>query len=143
LVLLACNIITRNIDNVNDKENTVTDEEIFSILCSASLNDSDSNTLNEDSSRNILNDRTLFEHNYSIPKSISVLHIAFINVCGLCSKLINPDFIDFINQYNIVCFAETKLDAFDKPLVVVILINGLIERYMYSKESLGGGLVCL
>jgi len=64
-----CNIFTRNIDIVNDEENTGTDEENSSILSFASLNDSDSNTLNEDSSHNIFNDLTFFYHNFCIPRS--------------------------------------------------------------------------
>ena len=38
------------------------------------------------------------------------IDICFINVGGLKKKILYPEFIDFINDYDIVCMAETKCD---------------------------------
>lgn len=37
-----------------------------------------------------------------------------MNVCGLQSKLLNPDFITFVKKYDILLFQETKTDIYDK-----------------------------
>ena len=42
------------------------------------------------------------------------LKIGTINVCGLKSKMNYPEFTKFIEQYDIVCILETKLDKYDK-----------------------------
>ena len=35
-------------------------------------------------------------------------------MCGIKSKLLNPDFELFINKYDIIVFVETKTDEFDE-----------------------------
>ena len=42
--------------------------------------------------------------------SLSVLKIVGLNVCGLASKLQNPEFIEFIQENDISCLTETKTD---------------------------------
>ena len=37
-----------------------------------------------------------------------------MNVCELVSKLKNPDFVEFITAYDIICLVETKLDQYDE-----------------------------
>ena len=37
-----------------------------------------------------------------------------MNVCELASKLKNPDIVEFITAYDIICLAETKLDQYDE-----------------------------
>ena len=37
-----------------------------------------------------------------------------MNVCQLASKLKNPDIVEFITVYDIICLAETKLDQYDE-----------------------------
>ena len=52
----------------------------------------------------------LHDHNYlSDNQSMSYYKCAFVNVCGLYSKLKVPDFIEFVNKYDIVALAETKI----------------------------------
>ncbi len=60
---------------------------------------------------NIQNLNCVNDHSYQ--DNIHPINIAFINVCGLTKKLQYPDFIDYINKYDIVCIAETKLDDID------------------------------
>ena len=51
----------------------------------------------------------LHDHNYlSDNQSMPYYKCAFVNVCGLYSKLKVPDFIEFVNKYDIVALAETK-----------------------------------
>ena len=57
----------------------------------------------------------LLGHSYSIkPNKITIQFIA-VNVCGLSSKMTNPDFMDQIKNYDIVSLSETKLDDADNP----------------------------
>ena len=55
------------------------------------------------------------DHNYVNvnAKSYCNINIVSLNVCGLVSKLVSPEFITFINSYDIVCLQETKFDIYD------------------------------
>ena len=68
------------------------------------------------------------------------VNIVYLNVCGLKTRLCFPIFLHFINQYDILCFVETKLDDIDK-----IDIPGYIlytnNRYLKSCVKSGG--ICL
>jgi hypothetical protein len=44
----------------------------------------------------------------------TILQVLALNVCGLVSKLRNPDFREFISLYDIICLTETKLDNYDE-----------------------------
>ena len=52
------------------------------------------------------------DHLYSISQE-KRLKICTINVCGLKSKLLYPEFDDFLDKYDIICITESKLDRFD------------------------------
>ncbi|CAG2253464.1 unnamed protein product [Mytilus edulis] len=41
------------------------------------------------------------------------LKVLSLNVCGLVSKSKIPDFVEFISSYDILCFTESKFDAYD------------------------------
>ena len=47
------------------------------------------------------------------------MDITSINVCGLISKLLYPDFIDFVKAHDIVCIKETKIDELDVPNIKI------------------------
>ena len=36
-----------------------------------------------------------------------------LNVCGIKSKLFSADFVKFIDDYDVICFTETKCDNVD------------------------------
>jgi len=40
--------------------------------------------------------------------------LSVLNVCGLKSKLLSPDFSDYISNYDIFACSETKLDNLDR-----------------------------
>ena len=70
----------------------------------------------------------------------STLSVASLNVCGLKRRVQYPDFISFVNQYDVVCLAETKLDEAD-----VILLDGYTfisqpRRQKYLRKSGGIGI---
>lgn len=44
------------------------------------------------------------------------IRICLLNCCGLKSKLIGPDFEEFISNYDYICLTETKLDSIDALL---------------------------
>ena len=54
----------------------------------------------------------MYDHMYSVSFD-KRLKICTINVCGLKSKLLYPEFEDFLDKYDIICVTESKLDKFD------------------------------
>ena len=44
---------------------------------------------------------------------LNKLNITYLNVCGISSKLLNPDFETLINNYDILVLVETKTDEYD------------------------------
>ena len=50
-------------------------------------------------------------------KIIQCLNFLALNVCGLVSKINNPDFIEFISLYDIICLTETKIDQYDEVAI--------------------------
>ena len=51
------------------------------------------------------------EKSHVAQESLSFLAL---NVCGLKTKLLCPDFLDFVSQFDVIIFTETKLDDTDK-----------------------------
>ena len=49
-----------------------------------------------------------------VSDNVNKLNITFLNVCGIKSKLLNPDFDLLIKSYDILIFTETKADEFDE-----------------------------
>ena len=41
------------------------------------------------------------------------LDVLSLNVCGIKSKLFSADFVNLINDYDVICFTETKCDGVD------------------------------
>ena len=64
------------------------------------------------------------------------LSIYYVNVCGPKSKLLNPDFVNEITQYDILCFTETKVDDYDE---VVIPGYDIFSKNRNSVSSLRSG----
>lgn len=65
------------------------------------------------------------------------LKVLSLNVCGLKSKCYSPDFISFLNCYDIVGLQETKLDDLDHleiPNFVLFFKN----RKTISRRKSGG-----
>jgi hypothetical protein len=52
--------------------------------------------------------------NKDVNDSFCKLEVLALNVCGLVSKLRNPDLREFISLYGIICLTETKLDNYDE-----------------------------
>jgi hypothetical protein len=72
-----------------------------------------------------------------IPHPLSCL---FLNVCGVKSKIMYPDFCQFISQYDLICLVETKLadtDTVDLPGYTAFYKN----REKYKHKS--GGILML
>ena len=57
------------------------------------------------------------------------LKVASLNVCGLKRRSEYPDFCDYVRQFDILCFSETKTDNTD-----VISIKGY-ECFMQSRKQ--------
>ncbi|MCG8113215.1 MAG: reverse transcriptase domain-containing protein [Candidatus Thiodiazotropha taylori] len=68
------------------------------------------------------------------------LKCASLNVCGLKRRLLYPEFCEIINDYDIFCVCETKLDRYD-----VIELNGYkfisqCRKQKYIRKSGGLGV---
>lgn len=60
-------------------------------------------------------------------------------MCGLVSKLLNPDFTSLIENYDILVFQETKTDEFDKLLLPKDYSFRAKHRKKFQKKS--GGII--
>ena len=69
---------------------------------------------------NIFHDHTYVSDNVSLKGPA----FGFINVNSLKNKLIIPEFIEFVNKYDILACAETKLSILDS-----IKLEGSIFQY--------------
>ena len=73
-------------------------------------------------------------------ESFRQLHFLSINVCGLKSKLLCPEFVDLLNQYEIIGIQESKLDDVDH-----IVVDGY-QVFSHNRKVLSryrsGGLLC-
>ena len=59
----------------------------------------------------------------------SFLKLATLNVCGLRSKIVCPEFIHFINQFDILGLQETKTDCLDD-----IQLHDYILHFKHRKD---------
>ena len=62
-----------------------------------------------------------------VSDNVNKLNITFLNVCGIKSKLLNPDFDLLIKSYDVLIFTETKTDEFDELK--------LSEEYTYFAKN--------
>jgi hypothetical protein len=70
------------------------------------------------------------EHNYYDCKfKTNTISIGYVNVCGLKSKFLSPDFEDYVREHDIVCVCETKLSSDE-------LIE--VEGYSFFQKSRKG-----
>ena len=67
--------------------------------------------------------------------------ITFLNVCGIKSKLLNPDFHVLIQNYDILVFVETKLDNFDVLQLPVGYAYHVKNRTNCDRKS--GGIIVI
>lgn len=57
-------------------------------------------------------------------------------MCGLVSKLKNPDFIEFMSLYDVICLTETKIDQYDDVEVNGFkLLPSVIRQNCTSKSG--------
>ena len=68
---------------------------------------------------------------------ISDLKILCLNVCGLLTKSQYPEFLELIDEYDILCFVETKLDDYDCINLPGFTMN-MKNRFKYMKTKSGG-----
>ena len=76
--------------------------------------------------------------------SMPCINFAFINVCGLSSKIDIPDFIEFVQSRDVVALAETKLLSYDNiyiegytvfPKASYVVEGNKKKRYKYGCMS--------
>ena len=111
--------------------NILTDRESYFIILDASnREDTASEVSAEDCNNNIS----------SLEQTQQILSCVALNVCGIKSKLIFPEFISFIKNHDIICFSESKLADTD-----TVEIEGYTAFYknrdIYRRKS--GGLLLL
>ena len=62
-----------------------------------------------------------------------------LNVCGVKSKLSSADFVNFINDYDVICFTETKCDDVDMINIDIVFK----DRNKLSRFKSGGILMVI
>ena len=65
-----------------------------------------------------------------------------MNVCELVSKLKNPDIVEFITAYDIICLAETKLDQYDEVDILEGFTLLSTVNHEFCKAKSGGMCFC-
>ena len=65
------------------------------------------------------------------------MKILTLNVCGLQAKLKAPDLEELCQNYNVVCFNETKLDDFDSVHISGFTALSLVNRKIFKAKSGG------
>ncbi|MES9880523.1 MAG: reverse transcriptase family protein [Sedimenticola sp.] len=68
------------------------------------------------------------------------MKIGTLNVCGLKSRILYPEFIDLVNLYDILCVTETKLDAFDIISIPNYTLFTKHRKQNYFRKSGGIGI---
>lgn len=68
----------------------------------------------------------------------SNLKLLSLNVCGLKSKLIIPEFKDLLSDHDIIGFQETKLDFVDEEQFCHGFYMFYKSRHKVSKDKSGG-----
>lgn len=84
-------------------------------------------------------DNYLFDHsNINLENSNeNEIKILCLNVCGLSSKLKVPEFISFLNKYDIIGLQETKTDESDCIQLDGFYVH-LLNRVNLSRRKSGG-----
>ncbi|MES9882143.1 MAG: reverse transcriptase family protein [Sedimenticola sp.] len=80
------------------------------------------------------------DKNRPVHTNPSGLCIGSLNVCGLRHRLLYPDFIDFINEYDLFTVLETKLDSYDIVNVPGYTFISQHRKQKYLRKSGGIGL---
>ena len=57
------------------------------------------------------------EHNYCLQPKSDVFSVLYINVGGIKTKLKGVDVEQYIEQFDLVCLGETKLDRLDDIVI--------------------------
>ena len=65
------------------------------------------------------------------------LKILTLNVCGLSRRVQYPEFLDLINNYDILCLVETKTDDVDEISIPNFEIN-MKNRFLFKRVKSGG-----
>jgi hypothetical protein len=66
-----------------------------------------------------------------------VLNLLSLNCCGLKSKLNYPEFDEFVNTFDILCFVESETDDLDEIVLPGFLIK-MKNRKCFSNRKSGG-----
>ena len=99
--------VTTNSSRSRSNQPTCTSNNVINDTSLPRLQQPNYQHLNSNYDATISND-----HTQNLPQS-HCLSIGFLNVCGLRRRLEYPDFTDVLLKYDIICFAETKLDYTD------------------------------
>lgn len=67
----------------------------------------------------------------------TVINILTINICGLKRRIQYPEFLELVNDYDILCFVETKTDDVDEIDLPGFIIK-MINRFQFRRVKSGG-----
>lgn len=77
-----------------------------------------------------------------------IINVLSLNVCGIKSKLLIQEFIDFLQSYDVVCLCETRCDDVDMSIVGETMENlGFVvvfkNRHEVSRYKSGGLVIAI
>ena len=107
--------------------------------------DSD-DSFNLSAQSDLFNDSNLSTSSYDLPLDSNKLNIVSFNVAGLISKLYDNDFVQFLENFDVVCLLETFMIDNTIPKT---MFNDFLPAFFYpAKKSTGqgrnaGGIVVL
>ena len=125
-------------DDTNNDSNDASTEDSVGCSSNVSINDSGDDKNNDNNEHSFNSDNNLsFSDTESKCPSLSCVAI---NVGGLTSKLLHPDFDYFVKSHDIVCISESKLSNTD-----IVNIQGYTSFYKNRKKyrRKSGGILLL
>ena len=103
------------------------------------MNNNGQNTCVNENTNNLCSSSSVVQNDVRVNRENQVknMKILSLNVCGLTSKQDCPDFIDFMRQYDIIGYQETKMNSLD-----TFLLDGYTFHFKHrnntSKRKSGG-----
>ena len=94
------------------------------------------------------NPKSIPGHSYSINPRKTNIRFMSLNVCGLCNRMENPNFLDDLAKYDIISLCETKTDDADTAYIQEVFGDlgftaFLQNRKNFTNKRSGGTLVAI
>ncbi|KAL4231874.1 hypothetical protein ACF0H5_009450 [Mactra antiquata] len=119
----------------------INDKQISNCKSSLVLNTTDNSCHIEDSINPGCNDDIQCTRNRVIGTGCDNLKIGNLNVCGLKRRSKYPDFTRLVEQFDILCLSETKVDRYDIVDIPNYIFLSKPRTEQYKRKSGGIGFL--